>query len=448
MLCVRKSWGSSETGVRGEGGLALPNMAAPPPPDVNTEEGRAELIDKRDPDFHGLLQRKDVGAMPQALLSDAGCRSLSRFASVADTRAQLRTFLQQTLQMDPATQAMEIASLVDAWEGARVRMEVRHKAEAEASSSNLPMALQKVEVQDLRKRFEAAHYSLDDKAAPAPSTLELLCDQVENGEFKVMMLVQFLSREDAEVEPIGAVIDRTGTVKVRKGYGETKEPQSSEELRQRIRILGHAYIMTGMKYPQKPIFQDLDPQDFTQLADYLLGDQVMNLKSEDENGTVVSTPTLKLVISYEHQIRKEMVKKMNAGTPIRKALEESRKDVSIKERFLLTPMSINAVTAMRPKELRSRSPPGFQAARFGERDRGNKGGRGKGRGKSSSGKDGLHKKTPEGREICYKWNSMKERCRYQCGRVHVCMRCLGRHPLHMCGKEKDTAGEGGADASK
>ena len=188
MLCVRKSWGSSETGVRGEGGQALPNMAAPPPPDVNTEEGRAELIDKLDPDFHGLLQRKDVGAMPQALLSDAGCRSLSRFASVADTRAQLRTFLQQTLQMDPATQAMEIASLVDAWEGARVRMEVRHKAEAEASSSNLPMALQKVEVQDLRKRFEAAHYSLDDKAAPAPSTLELLCDQVENGEFKVMML--------------------------------------------------------------------------------------------------------------------------------------------------------------------------------------------------------------------------------------------------------------------
>ena len=57
----------------------------------------------------------------------------------------------------------------------------------------------------------------------------------------------------------------------------------------------------------------------------------MNLKSEDENGTVVSTPTLKLVISYEHQIRKEMVKKMNAGTPIRRALEESRKDVSIKE---------------------------------------------------------------------------------------------------------------------
>ena len=39
-------------------------MAAPPPPDANTEEGRAELIAKLDPDFHGLLQRKEVGAMP------------------------------------------------------------------------------------------------------------------------------------------------------------------------------------------------------------------------------------------------------------------------------------------------------------------------------------------------------------------------------------------------
>ena len=49
---------------QGEGGPVRPNMAAPPPPDANTEEGRAELIAKLDPDFHGLLQRKEVGAMP------------------------------------------------------------------------------------------------------------------------------------------------------------------------------------------------------------------------------------------------------------------------------------------------------------------------------------------------------------------------------------------------
>ena len=334
--------------------LTLIAMAAP---DINTPEGRAEYISRLEPDFHGLLERKETDVMTQAVLARANCKSLSRFASVADTRAQLRTFVQQTLGLDPVAQAMEVASLVDAWEAAKVRMEVRHKSEAEASTSNLPMALQKVEVQDLRKRFEQAHYKMEEKTAPAASTLELLCDQVENGEFKVLMLVQFLSKEDAEVDPVGCIIDRSGSVKVKRGYGETKEPVSSEEVRQRMKVMAHAYLMTGLKYPQRAVFQGLEPQDFTQYVDYLMGDQVMNLKAEDEKGAVVSTPTLKLVLSYEHQIRKEMVRKMNSGVRQKQALEEARKDVSIKERYLLTPMSVSAITAMQPADYhRSRSP--------------------------------------------------------------------------------------------
>ena len=109
-------------------------MAAP---DINTAEGRAELVARLEPDFHGLLERKETEVMTQARLAQANCKSLSRFASVADTRAQLRTFAQNVLQLDPAANAMEIAALVDAWEAAKVRMEVRHKPEAEASTSNL-----------------------------------------------------------------------------------------------------------------------------------------------------------------------------------------------------------------------------------------------------------------------------------------------------------------------
>ena len=430
------------------GDAAAANMAAP---DINTEEGQAELIARLEPDFHGLLERKETDKRTQALLAQANCKSLSRFASVADTRAQLRTFTQQTLRLDPAAAAMEVAALVDAWEAAKVRMEVRHKAEAEASTSNMPIALAKVEVQDLRKKFEVAHYVMEEKVTPAASSLELICDQVENGEFKTMMLVQFLSKEDAEVDPMGAIIDKSGAVKIKKGYGETKEPKSSEEVRQRMKVLAHTYIMAGLKYPQRAVFAGLEPQDFLHYIDYLMGDQVMNLKSEDEKGSVVSTPTLKLVLSYEHQIRKEMVKKMNSGVRQKQALEEARKDVSIKERYLLTPMSINALTAMQPsaEPTRSRSPRASGEGTSWDRNRqGKSRGKGKGRG---GGKDDLHRKTPDGREICYKWNSMKERCRFNCGRVHCCMRCVGQHPLHMCkeGKVKtDTAGDGGADKSK
>lgn len=434
-------------------------MAAPPDP--NTDAGRQQLIALLEPDLHGLLERKEVPVLVQALLAQAGCKSLSRFSAIADDRATMRAFEGNTLQIDRAADPMTMAALVDSWEASKVRMEVRHKAEAEASTSNVPIAVNKVEVFDLRKRFERVFYKLEDKVAPASSTLELLFDEVENGEFKVRYLVQFLSRDDAEVDPLGAMIDRTGVVKIRKGYGETTEPKTPEEFRHRLKVLGHAYMMCGLKYPHRPVLQDLEPQDFAILADYLLGDQVMGLRSTDEEGKVVSAPTLKLVLSYEHQIRKEVTKKMNEGTTMKTALEQARKDVNIKERYFITPASMNALTAL-GQENRSRSPRGYshrwesnQRWDHGQwQDGGDRKGKGKGKTKHKGKRDysDLHSKTPDGREICYKWNSMKERCRFKCGRVHVCQRCLGDHPLHMCkgGKDqgKDTAGTGAGGAAK
>ena len=412
-------------------------------PDLNDPATQKEYVEQLEPDFHGLLQRKEVSGLTQARLAYANCKSLSRFNSVADSRTQLRNFARDTLTMDPTIDVMEVAALVDAWEAAKVRMEVRHKAEAEASSSQQPISLPKVEVQDLVKKFEAAHYKLEDKVTPAPSVLELIFDQVENGEMKPMYLVQFLSRDDAEIEPLAATLDKSGVLKVKKGYGETKEPSTPEELRQRLRVLAHAYLMCGLKYPQRAVFEDLAPQDFLNFADYLLGDQVMGLKAEDEDGNKVSSPSLKLVLSYEHQVRKEMIKKVNNGSKFQDALLSARKDVNIKERFFLTPAAMNALTSM--KSDRSRSPKYDRAQSSGQGDRTWNSSRNKGKGKGKKGKEPLLTHTPDGRQICFRWNSMKDRCRYKCGRVHVCQRCLStEHPVHMCKmgkKEKDTAGD-------
>ena len=91
-----------------------------PPPDFTDAEVQKEFISLLEPDFHGLLQRKEVSAVTQARLAHANCKSLSRFNSVADSRVQLRTFAQQTVQLDPAADVMEVAALVDAWEAAKV----------------------------------------------------------------------------------------------------------------------------------------------------------------------------------------------------------------------------------------------------------------------------------------------------------------------------------------
>ncbi len=422
--------------------------------DVDTADGRAQALLLLEPDFHGLLQRKDVSEMVQAKLAVAGIKSISRFSAVADTRAQLRSFCDRSLSMDAARDAVLVASVLDAWEASKTRMEVRHKAEAEAESSNIPASLNKVEYQDIRKRFERMFYKLEDRTTPAAATLEIVCDQVESGELKPLHLVQCLSQEDAEVDPVGAVIDKSGSLKIKKGYGETSEPTTPEEYRRRMKIVAHVYLFAQLKYPHKATLKELTPYTFQKFVDFVLGEHVHGLEAKDDAGLVVSRPTFKSVLHYEHQMRKEMIRLTNDGHKMVDALEMARKDMVIKERHFITPTSLAALAVAQKRE-RSRSPRGsHQGSGWYGRDwhgdwRRKGGGKGKGsKGKHSGKKGNLHNKTPDGREICWKWNSQHERCRFNCGRVHQCQICLGNHPMHACRQgnqkqahpSKDTAG--------
>ena len=414
-----------------------------------TAEERKAAILLLEPDFHGLLERKGVTEELQARLSVLVVRSISRFNAIADDRSQLRAFAVRSLDRDAAAHAVEIAALLDAWEAARTRMEVRHKAEAEAASANLPMAVNKVEIHDLRRRFEAMHYKLDEKSMPASGTLEQIFDQLENGELKVMHLVQFLSKDDAEIDPVGATIDKAGNIKVRKGYGETTEPKGAEEYRQRMKVVAHTYLMAQLKYPHRHSLNGLEPHHFQKFVDYILGDQIMGLKAKDDQDNVVSSPAFSLILHYEHQVRKEMVRLFNEGKSLHECLEEARKDGVIKERFFLTPAALSALTATHRREHgsgRSRSPNRSWYNRYQDKGKGKfkGGGKGKKGKKNSVGGATIHSKTPDGREICYKWNSQHDRCRHACGRLHVCQICFGNHPMHSCKGQaataRDTAG--------
>ena len=57
------------------------------------------------------------------------------------------------------------------------------------------------------------------------------------------------------------------------------------------------------------------------------------------------------------------------------------------------------------------------------------GGRGAGKAKGKGGK-GLWSRTPDGRNICFKYNNVGEDCDSKCGMVHVCQRCFGKHPQY------------------
>ena len=425
----------------------------------DTDERRANAISLLEPDLHGILQVKEVPALIQARLSVARVRTVSRLSSMADDRAAVRNFCRDTLNLSLVNDIVDVASVVDAWESSQVRITARNKSEAEAAISSQPRAINKVELHDLVSKFEALHGGkLEDKFTPAAVALEQVFEQVENGEFKNMALVQFVSREDAEAEVLGATIEKgTGTIKVKRGFGECQKPRSPEEFRTRIQVVGNTYLLAQLKYPQKAALKELQPVHFLRYLDLMLGEHVLGLKAKDKDGNTIATPEFSLMLAYDYQIRRQMVKLVNSGQTFAVALKAAMLDTTIKERYFITPNVYSQVASAYGRNTggtgstetpRSRTPD----ARNDSNDWRPKG---KGKGKKGQGQKGksrntylghqLHDKTPDGRQICWKWNSQKDRCRYQCGRLHACQICYGNHPYHSCPKVrgKDTAGQGG-----
>lgn len=187
----------------------------------------------------------------------------------------------------------------------------------------------------------------------------------------------------------------------------------------------------------------------------MLGEHVLGLKAKNQDGETVASPDL--VLSYDFHVRRSMVKLANEGRLLHEALRESMVDTTIKERYFLTPNVYSQVASghSRQSSWRSLSPPGDRA--WGA-ERGRDGDRGQGKfrkgGGKSKGKKGgkrLRDRTPDGRQICWRWNNPRERRRFNCGRLHVCQVCFGQHPMHACDgsrKSKDTAGGAAENGGK
>ena len=64
---------------------------------------------------------------------------------------------------------------------------------------------------------------------------------------------------------------------------------------------------------------------------FLLGEDVRGLANRSLEGVPISTPDLEHVITYEFEVRKAIMKKMNQGTDFYAAFNDTRKDAEHKQ---------------------------------------------------------------------------------------------------------------------
>ena len=84
-------------------------------------------------------------------------------------------------------------------------------------------------------------------------------------------------------------------------------PQTTEQLRHKCRLLAVHWGMMSQRYPDKHRSCNFDPDHLRNHVDWLLGDNVAQLKAVTATGQEGVSPAWPVVLRYELELRKEAI---------------------------------------------------------------------------------------------------------------------------------------------
>ena len=264
-------------------------------------------------------------------------------------------------------------------------------------------------------------------------------EECESNEPCALGLDEVSSKNDASTSQLQSSLDASGHLQVMKTKTKGKLPEDTEALRRVLKLEGITWLCMAAKFRNKAWLHGLELDHWLKYIDYILGEKVNGLKVTVDGSSVAVRPPWSIVLTYEHRLRKEAFKQVQAGErTLAEALTAVTKDSDLKESYFTTPIALS-------------SSAGFQRESKWQKVDDGKDGKGKGKfgkfkdGKFKDGKGkGKHKKgakvesqdcfgntlvssTPDGRELCFAFNA--QGCSGKCGRVHACRvkGCYGQH---------------------
>ena len=393
---------------------------------VTDADRRSFIAQHVSADLQYVWQDNEVSLQNQYLLGQH-YKSLKVFSTFCDTKAEVRAALREDFRIDQAADAAtraEVARIVTSWEVSRELASKEQELRAEAKVLGMPRISQHSERQSMLKAVEGVVGKLQEAETPSNEYLALKVEETENNEPTASSLDEVTSKFETSTSALQSSLDASGHVRVTKTKLKGKLPKDTEALRRVLKLEGISWLCVAAKFKHKHWLHGLTLADWTKFTDYILGDRVNNMKIQVEGQSQSINPPWSVILTYEHRLRKEAFKLVQAGEKsLSEALAEVIKNADLKESFFTTPIALGALQSGGKKWRRLGDGKGKNdyKGRKGKKGDGKKGG-----GKDHHGNP-LSSRTPDGREICYAFNS--QGCKGKCGRVHVCRvaGCYGDH---------------------
>ena len=428
------------------------------------EEKRQYLADNVSSDLQFVWSDNDISLNNQYRLAQH-YKTMKVFGTMADSKADLRTALNSDFGLDVNTSAAvraEVARIVSAWELSQELSQKEQQLRAESKVLGMPRTVQQSERQAMIKAVETVCGKLQEAETPSNEYLAVKLEECENNEPTASSLDEVTSKFDATTSSLQSSLDASGHVRVVKTKTKGKLPDNTESFRRLLKLEGIAWLCMAAKFRHKSWLQGLEMNTWLKYIDFVLGDKVYGLKLTMDGQTQAVQPPWTVLLTYEHRLRKEAFKLVVAGShTLVQALQHVVKDSDIKECYFTTPIALGVgFTSQQTGDSKWRkvSNKGSQFGGYGNKgfSKGQHKGFGKGKGKFKGSKGSvltrdenqnvLVSKTPDGRELCYAFNS--QGCNNKCGRVHACRvkGCLGAHSAREHHKyTKDAAPPKGAE---
>ena len=216
-------------------------------------------------------------------------------------------------------------------------------------------------------------------------------------------------------------------------------PATAEQLRRRLRLEGNLWAVLATRFANRTWLADFSPSVYAKFTDHILGKRCAELEiklatSESADGAnVAPRPPWSLILSYEYQLRKAAFRRVrDDNVPLAVALLEATASSELRELFFTSPLALLPRQAKRGGEP-TEDPRWAPKPR---RDKGQKGRRAKGHGKSKPLEPNQPGRTPDGRLVCFNYNRAGARCPGSCNMLHVCLYkdCHDKHPAYQCPK--------------
>lgn len=409
-----------------------------------TDEIMLEVLEREGAsDLLFTLTEASVALPQQWRLVSLGYSNLKKFSGIEDTRALVRAAMVLDLELDPTLVGLPgqearlaLSSLVIAWESAKERLGKETQLRTEAKVLGVPRQVDIVDRTAMKKAVELVQGKMPLHETPSADYIAQKMGELEDNELVASPLDEISSLTDLDLSSTVNGHDSAGRSQMFRKRNKGSLPLTPEAFRTRLRVEKNAWLMLATKFLNRGYLVGMNAASWEQWTDYFLGSKVMLLETVQADGSRKPiNPPWQIILSYELECRKNALFRVQEdGLSFVAAMSLVLKDPELKELAFTSPIAHLARGRGIPEKalpLPKARPSPYQGAGKRQGQKGQSKGKGKGKGKNK----GLAKGTPDGRQICFKYNSPTG-CTDPCPdrRIHACRTrgCYGTHPVMDC----------------